>query len=57
MLLFWGKFRLEEWIRHRKFPRRRKNPVLTMYQPGPHISIFFPSREAFTLRHPVCEAE
>jgi hypothetical protein len=28
-----------------------------MHQPGTHTSIFFPSREAFILRHPISEAE
>jgi hypothetical protein len=48
---------LRNGILHRNLPRRRRNPVLTMYKPGPHNSIYFPSKEAFILRHPVCEAE
>jgi hypothetical protein len=28
-----------------------------MNQKAPRTSIFFPSKEAFMLRHPVCEAE
>jgi hypothetical protein len=47
---------LRNGILHRNLPRRRRNPELTMNQKY-RTSIFFPSRKAFILRHPVCAAE